>query len=198
MDHWADANQRYLMAQLGLVRQSVMRHIAARGDFGEFKAEETVRLEAALNEAAGALSGPSALDSLCAAFGLSPFERDILLLSAGIELDSAFARLCASAQGNPQRSFPTFSLALAALREPHWSAVTPEGPLRRWRLIELGHGESLTTSPLRVDERVLHYLAGLPHLDGRLQGLIEPVLPTLELPPSQREVARRIADVWTR
>ena len=72
---------------------------------------------------------------------------------------------------------------MAALPEAHWSALTPAAPLRRWRLMELGAGDTLTTSPLRIDERVLHYLAGVPHLDERLVGLVEPV-PRAEGPGS--------------
>jgi hypothetical protein len=137
---------------------------------------------------------------LCGAFRLSPFERDALLLCAGMELDSTFAGLCAAAQGDPARAYPTFSLALAALPGSHWSALTPDGPLRHWRLIELGapSGAALTTCPLRIDERILHFLTGIQHLDERLAGLIEPVaLPAeSDLVPSHRALADRIAATW--
>src|SRR5206468_5269866 len=142
---------------------------------------------------------PAALETLCATFGLSTFERSVLLLCAGIELDSAFAPLCAAAQGDANRAFPTFSLALAALPDAHWSALTPDAPLRRWRLIEVGAGPALTVAPLRIDERVLHYLAGVPQLDDRLSGLVEPIAPveSSDLAPSHAELARRVAAVWT-
>ena len=153
---WHEANQRYLMARLAVVREALTRHAARAGDMGEAEPEANTTAQT-LYEATCALSAPAALDTLCAAFGLSPFERDVLLLCAGLELDAAFSRLCAAAQGEPQRLFPTFSLALAALPEAHWSALTPTAPLRRWRLVEVGHGDVLTTSPLRIDERVLHY-----------------------------------------
>ena len=94
----------------------------------------------------------------------------MLLLCAGVELDATFAAACAAAQGDPRRTQPTFGLALAALPDAHWSALTPDGPLRRWRLVEPAPGEALTTGPLRIDERVLHYLAGVPTLDERLRG----------------------------
>src|SRR5207245_1875401 len=84
---------------------------------------------------------------LCATFRMSAFERSVLLLCAGIELDSAFAPLCAAAQGEAGRNFPTFSLALAALPDAHWSALTPAAPLRRCRLIEVGAGPSLAVAP---------------------------------------------------
>ena len=60
-------------------------------------------VEKNLREATEAMPAPAALDTLCAAFGLSPFERDVLLLCAGMELDSAFPALCAAAQGHRAR-----------------------------------------------------------------------------------------------
>ena len=196
--NWHEANQRYLMARLAIVRGALTRH-AGRVQDNQRKVEPDDRAtEQRLIDAAHALSAPSALDALCAAFALSPFERDVLLLCAGMDLDSTFSPLCAAAQGDQHRSFPTFSLALAALPEAHWSALTPAAPLRRWRLIEIGPGDTLTTSQLRIDERVLHYLAGVSCLDARLHGLVELLSPPSELPPSQRELAQRIADFWSR
>ena len=49
---------------------------------------------------------------------------------------------------------------------------------------------------LRIDERVLHFLTGINHLDDRLQALVEPVSAPPELPASQLELARRIAQLW--
>jgi hypothetical protein len=112
-------------------------------------------------------------------------------------MDSTFATLCATAQGDPRRTYPTFSLALAALPDSHWSALTPAAPLRYWRLLEVGSGDTLTTSPLRADERVLHYLAGAPYLDERLRGLVEPLPVPEELPPSHHALARRIVELWS-
>ena len=149
-------------------------------------------------EARAALPAPSALDSLCAIFGLSPFERAVLLLCAGIELDTAFAAECAAAQGDRQRAQLTFSLALAALPEPHWSALTPNAPLRYWRLIDLAAGPAVTTSPLRIDERILHFLAGVPGVDERLAGYLEPVPRMEKLPPTHQDLADRIARNWSR
>ena len=116
--------------------------------------------------------GPPALDALSACFGLSAFEREILLLTAAAELDPTTASRCAAASGDPTHTYPTFALALAALGDPHWSALTPVAPLRRWRLVELDDETRLTASRLRIDERILHFLAGSPYLDGRLHGLL--------------------------
>jgi hypothetical protein len=192
-EHWTEANQKYLMAALALVCDALTRHAAQAAQApAHFGAEQAFR------EAAQAMPAPPALEALCNAFALSPFERDVVLLCAGIELDSTFPALCGAAQGNAQRPYPTFSLALAALANPHWSAITPAAPLRRWRLIEIGAGETLTTSPLKIDERVLHYLTGISYLDERLQGLIERVPAPQALAPSHRQLGQRVAELWSR
>lgn len=142
---------------------------------------------------------PAALDALQAAFGLSAFERNLLLLCAGMELDSAFAPLCAAAQDDAQRNFPTFGLALTALPDAHWSALAPDAPLRRWRLIEVGSGPALTLSPLRIDERVLHCLAGIACMDEHLSTMVDPIAPAVEtgLAASHATVARSIVAAWS-
>ena len=163
---WAVANQRYLMAALGVVRAALERHIGRDPDPGSRKSLPAPRT---------AMPAPPALHVLCESFGLSPFERDLLVLCAGVELHGAIGPLCATAQADPRGTHPTFSLALAALPDAHWSAITPDAPLRRWRLVEPGPGDAITTSPLRIDERILHYLTGQQYLDERLQGLVTPV-----------------------
>jgi hypothetical protein len=169
---WQDENQRSLGAALARVRR------ALAGD-----------TSAAATEEENVTPDESALARICAAFGLSPFERDILLLCAGVELDSAFAQQIAPAR-------PSFGLALATLGEAHWSALLPTRPLRYWRLLELDPGASLTAAPLRIDERILHHLAGLAYLDERLQGLLQPLHFEGALPPSQDVIAQRVIELW--
>lgn len=139
----------------------------------------------------------SPIEKLVSLFQLSPFERDILLLCAGIELESTWAPLCAAAQGDPQRAYPTFSLALGILPHPHWSAFTPDAPLRRWRLITIGSGNSLLVSPLRIQERILHFLLGLPYLDEPLRGTIEPVQKQGSLVPSHEQMVDQVVGTWS-
>jgi hypothetical protein len=91
--------------------------------------------------------------------GCRALRTEILLLCAGMELDASFATLCARAHRDAARPFPTFGLALAALPDAHWDALTPGAALRTWRLIEPGAGAALVACPLRIDERVLHFLA---------------------------------------
>ncbi|MER5460057.1 AAA family ATPase [Streptomyces sp. NPDC002668] len=143
-----------------------------------------------------AASAPATLDALVACFGLSPFERDVVLLAAAAELDPTTGGRCAAASGDPDRAHPTFSLALAALAAPHWSALTPVAPLRRWRLVELDDETRLTTSRLRLDERILHFLVGSPYLDSRLHGLLRRTTVPESLPASYDLAASRVAAGW--
>lgn len=199
---WEVANQRHLARALDGVRAALARYAARRGGAAGPDAPRVPEVPDAAdadvpNDARGAAprapgadgaalddptlddpplgDAPMALDRLCAAFGLSAFERDVLLLCAGAELDARFAPLCASAHGDARRAHPTFALALAALPGAHWSALTPAAPLRRWHLIDADARESLTAGALRADERVLHYLAGVTYLDERLAALAAPV-----------------------
>jgi ATPase family protein associated with various cellular activities (AAA)/winged helix domain-containing protein len=128
----------------------------------------------------GEMGHPAAIDALARTFGLSRFERDVLLLCAGVEMESALAERCAELVGRPQRGFLTFALAMATLPDPYWGAFAPSAPLRRFRLIEMENGHGFTTAPLHIDERILHYLAGVNDLDQRLEGVL----------------ARKSDDVW--
>jgi MoxR-like ATPase len=159
---WLEANQRLLGAEFGRLRL----RLAGQDEEGA---------RAALGAANAALGQPAAIDRLAGAFGLSAFERDLVLLAAGVEMDPALGALCGEAQGHPQRPWPTFALAAAALANPEWSALAPLRPLRRWRLVELDEASALAAARIRIDERVLHFLAGLDYLDPRLAPLLRPV-----------------------
>ncbi|MEY9860678.1 hypothetical protein ABH935_006315 [Catenulispora sp. GAS73] len=147
-------------------------------------------------EAAGT-SGATALDTVTACFGLTPFERDLLVLAAAAEIDPRTPAACAAASG-PELGYPTFGLGLAALSDPHWSALTPVAPLRRWMLLSIDESNALTSARIHIDERVLHFLLGAPYLDPRLHGLIEATPRPDALPTSQHVAAERIAAVWQR
>jgi ATPase family protein associated with various cellular activities (AAA)/winged helix domain-containing protein len=196
---WSEANQRHLMAAVGVVRAALESHIARLPGDQAPEADQSRRenAAAALREAAQAMPAPPALDIVCRKFGLTSFARDLLVLCAAAELDSTFAALCATAQGDPTRAFPTFSLALATLPDAHWSAMSPSAPLRHWRLIEVSRGALLTQSGLRIDERILNYLAGVHHVDERLAGLVEFVPQAGELVSSHQRLVQRIAASWS-
>src|SRR5262245_57924922 len=52
-----------------------------------------------------------ALEALARKFRLSPFECDVLLLTAAVDLNPALADLCAEVEPMSNRPFPTLSLA---------------------------------------------------------------------------------------
>jgi len=144
---------------------------------------------------------PPGLVILSKQLGLSRFEQEVLLLCIAMELDTRIATLCARAQDDASRLYPTFALALALFDNPSWDVLSPERPLRYWRLIEINQpaAQPLTTSPLRADERVVNYVKGLNYLDDRLASLLAPLEVDenqAEPPPSQQTVVEAIARYW--
>lgn len=194
--NWKEANQSRLAAALSEVRIALARFLSHAD--GQVTTEEDATVPGVAPEGDSATKETGALDTLCATFGLSSFERKILLMCAGVELDSRFAGLYAAGSRDTKSSYPTFSLALSAFEDAHWSALLPTRPLRYWHLLEMVPGDGLTTSPLRIDERVLHYLVGISCIDDRLRGVTEPVRAAEALPPSQRAIADQLADSWYR
>jgi vesicle-fusing ATPase len=132
----------------------------------------------------------AAADRLTRLFGLSEFERQLVLLAAAVELDGGVAALVAELNGGDPR--PTFGLALAALPLGHWDALAPGSPLRRWRILELEPGATLTSRPLRLVERVLHWLTGIDALDEELEGIVR-LGEDVPLAPSQAQLAEELA-----
>lgn len=181
---WQDANQAALAQALEPVHAALLR---------------LVEPDAPPPCAADRMDDPCApIAALCTLFGLTTFERDLLLLCAGVELDSRFGDACATAHGDPARSHPSFRLALAALDDPHWSALGSERPLRYWNLIEVLQGNGLTGSALRIDERIVHYLLGIESSDARLRGVVRKVAPAAPpdfLAPVAATVARALLDL---
>lgn len=113
---------------------------------------------------------PPALGQLAQSLGLSPFERDALLLAVAPQLDARIGPLLAQAQAQGEGGQPWLNsrLALALLAESRWEALTPVAPLRRWQLIELVGGLGPLDARWAVDETVLHALAGVRYADPRL------------------------------
>ncbi|AFZ23002.1 AAA+ family ATPase [Cylindrospermum stagnale PCC 7417] len=137
----------------------------------------------------------SSLNQLCHLFNISPFERDILLLCLGMELDPDFSDICA--QVSPYQTYPTFALAVAAFPRADFRFVSSRSPLLGWQLVQVGEGLSFTQSPLRIDHRILCYLLGEPEIDAKLSGLIRPISTDVAvLAPSHQHLANQISTAW--
>jgi ATPase family associated with various cellular activities (AAA) len=174
---WTEANQRLLVAEFARIK------CLLRG-------EDLAGAQAQIKALQAAMPAPAAIDRVAERFALSPFERDLLLLAAGFEMDAQIGALAAEAA---KRTGASFGLALAVLPDAHWSALTPVRPLRRWRLVETTEDASLSGARLRIDERVLHYLAGANHVDARLQPLLTAVAAPATMADSHCAAAEAIA-----
>ncbi|MCP5099050.1 MAG: ATP-binding protein [Chloroflexi bacterium] len=143
-----------------------------------------------------------ALMILAQRFGLSEFEQQLLFLCIAMEMDTRIAALCTQAQQNINQPFPTFALGMALFDDPAWDVMSPERPLRFWRMIEINQpgSQPLTTSSLRADERMVNYVKGLNYLDDRLEPLLAPFEAELmmHLPPSQESAAHMVTSYLQR
>ena len=182
---WLEANRQYLLECVAYVHETI-------AVFVEGKSREEAPLFPPHDPTAR-----FTLDIVVSGFGLSPFERDMLLLCAGIELSDEFANRIANIVGEAGKGRPTFALALTALPEAHWSATAPNAPLRRFRLVEMLSDDGPTRSALRIDERVLHFLMGVSYMDERVAGMVSPVEPPDLLPQSHQAIASRVLHIWT-
>jgi ATPase family associated with various cellular activities (AAA) len=174
-DRWETANQAHIAGEFRKLAALLggARHDATNDHFGnhvEFR------------------DRAPALDHVASIFALTSFERSLLLMVAGVAIDGPFAQLCGGCA--------TFGLALEKLPGAHWSALSPAGPLRRWRLIEPTPGRSLATTPLQIDERVLNFLLGIDHEDATVARLVYEPLPEAVLVPTHRAIAARITKFW--
>jgi len=141
-----------------------------------------------------------ALDRLSGTFGLTPFERDTLLLAAAPALDETFGPLLAYAQDSADAPFATPQLAIALLTDSHHDAelardaLSPNARLRKRRLVsvEAMPPRSVLSSPMHIDERVVDYVRGINACDGRVAAILQD-LPSIPLPAPFASLAEQIA-----
>jgi hypothetical protein len=171
-DRWQKGNDAYLTAALGWLRLCLARHagpVPAPSEPPPTKRVSDAEIAQAAKDmaAAEAIDPPPALILLSRRLGLSRFEQQTLLLCAAMELDTRIGALCAHVQADHNRPYPIFALGLTLLEDPAWDALSPERPLRYWRLIEINQpgAQPLTTSTLRADERIVNYIKGLNYLE---------------------------------
>lgn len=180
---WQAENRRFLSAHLARVRAALEAHAA----------ESAPPAAPAAPEWPGDLGEPAALTTLSTAFGLTPFERDVLVLCTAMELDASFPALCARACGDLHRPHPTWSLAFAALSGAHWDALAPSAALRGNNLVEVEPGPSLTLSRIWAPERVWQFLLGIETIDRRLARYLQPLPEGGPPAPSHQRLAGEVA-----
>jgi hypothetical protein len=156
--NWSDLNRQWLIAAIAALRQRLEARATSGGG-----AEDAV--EATL--AAGFMP---ALVHCAHVFGLSPFERELLLLVAGLELDEGL-RAAVTAVNDGASAQASFGLALTLLTQPHSDALSSDAPLRHWHMVEPEPVANLARAALRIDERILHYLTGIVATDSVLAGV---------------------------
>ncbi len=206
IEDWSEHNNAYLAASLAWLRLKLAmlspgagREAGQVAGPGHVADAGNLELAARHRKKLAATGFRPALEALAQYLGLSAFERDLLLLCAAAELEPALGLLMASAGGFGPR--PNFALALRLFDEASWAALSPHGILRSAGLVqvEIRATGMLTTAPLALDERVLHYLKGLDEPDAELLVWCTPVdasAPVL-LAPSQSALVDQ-ATLWLR
>lgn len=187
---WQEANGEVLAAEIREVRIALATLVGDPDVSAPSLAADAEWIRARMSE-------PPAIDQLCELLELSPFERDMLVLAAAVELDPVVPVLCARAQLDLGSTSPTLRLAVSLFEAPHVSALAPSRPLIHWNLVDVDRGASLAASGFRIDERVLFYIAGELAMDARLTGIARLAFDDAELVPSHERVAREIADAWS-
>ncbi|MCB0838693.1 MAG: hypothetical protein KDD99_18605, partial [Bacteroidetes bacterium] len=181
---WQEANRQHLMAAVKAIKNRLKKYLNGGGG-QENKQQHEKPVEWA--DQFPYLSNPSALEQISHIFALSEFEKNILLMCAGIELDADFHQLF-----KQHELKPSFSLALAVFPQSHWSAIIPQGPLRYWNLIEWNGTGLNTTRPIKIEEQILHTLTGMNYLHENLENYLIPVNASASLSPSQENVLNQI------
>ena len=133
-----EANQAQLVASLARVKGYLSAQLGE--DVAVVSAEST----------------PPTLDAVRNTFGLSPFESDLLLLCAGVQLDSTVRLLCTQPR-RCQPPLPDFwpgagCAARRALERPDTDCAAA-----LLAMLDIRPGPGLTDSELRIDERILHF-----------------------------------------
>ena len=126
----------------------------------------------------GALAETSMWGRLARAFGLLPFDLDVVLLALAPEVDLRYERLFAYLQDDVARKRPSVDLALnllcgsAASKLAHRPRFAADAPLVRQNVIQLvadpANPAPLLSQAIRLDDQIIRLLLKQPGLDPRL------------------------------
>jgi hypothetical protein len=139
---------------------------------------------------------PTPLDTLVDAFGLTPFERDLLLLLFAPELDPGFELLFGYLHDDVSRRYVSAHLAMGVLRPDAPAAFAASAPLRRFALMHIEPppqpAMALALRPLRLDPRIVDHLHGVARFDDLVAEVVRP-LESGPLAPEHAALADGIA-----
>lgn len=124
------------------------------------------------------------LNLLVARFGLSSFERDVLLLGLLPYFDSRYFSLFSALQGGRQKKWPSFELALNLLKSFPLEKILqeisflPQSPLLAYQLLKISKtgeqlGEGRNQTLFLTDPGVYHYLVARHFLPESLADCAE-------------------------
>jgi len=131
---------------------------------------------AALDRPAPALRADR-LERLVEAFALSDFERGLVNLCFLLETEPDAGLAIAELTGDRHVGGVPIGVVHALLGTADWSATSPGGPLRRWRILETVGVAPRVQQRLRLADAVVDALLGFVAIDARWVDLIVPVEP---------------------
>jgi hypothetical protein len=142
----------------------------------------------------------AAIDTVAERFGLTSFERGVLLLCLAPELDPSFERLYAYLQDDSTRRYVTPHFAMTLLAHGETNALArasflPAAPLRRFSLITVDANPSsaaFSGSILRVDEGLANHILGMNQLDERCRNIAR-FTGRIAVPSPHQELVARLA-----
>ena len=184
---WSEANRDYLMACLQQLK-GILQH------------SPTVRMadDELVVAARERMPSPPALEQMVEAFGLSTFERSVLLMAVAPELDPEFGDVVSRTLADKKYTRPNLGLAMAHLDGADWDAFTPGSPLRRWGLIDLQPGPILAKRPILCPERTLHHLLGASVIEPQLAERVRPIPEQPPVPASRMSVVQACVEAWSK
>jgi AAA+ superfamily predicted ATPase len=157
--------------------------------------------ETPVNQISPPIPQTSSLAQLINKFGLSQFEKDLIILCLAIEIDPAISLLYSKAHGNENINYPTLNLALSLLPQANWNIISNQNLLQYWELIEIGSGLNLIHCPITLDRRILCFLLGESAIDEKLKSILTSSPSEIAhsiLPQSHQNIVNDMIKNWSK
>ncbi len=162
MESWEVINQRYLRSLLDRLLDAIKHHTG--------QGTETPLSEPEFDQ-----TNPPAIENLCHLFHLSDFERKLVLLTAGVQLDKAFGDICSKMRREKSKPWVSFDLALQLFNRNNWAPFNTQSTLRYWQIIVPDDLKNPTVCPIHLDQSILNYLIGHPVSDPHHEPYLLPL-----------------------